>query len=95
MYAVNNVPLRLEARAESDGALLWSWAANASDSEFFSEVLVTDSLIFVSTDQRTYAIDMQTRRPVFSYPAVGKLVLSPNGILYIHNTTNLTAINVK
>jgi hypothetical protein len=96
VYAVNQNPLRLEARAESDGALLWFWTpANLADSKFVSEVLLTNNLAFVSTDRSTYAIDLATRLPVWSYPRSGKLALSANGVLYVHNTTDLTAINVK
>lgn len=96
VYAVNQNPLRLEARAESDGSLLWWWTpANPGDSQFISEVLLTENLAFVSTNRATYAIDLTTHRPVFSYPTSGKLALSANGILYIHNTTDLIAINLK
>jgi hypothetical protein len=96
VYAANVVPLRLEARAESDGALLWWWTPpHPGDSQFVSEVLLTSNLAFVSTNRATYAIDLTTHRPVFSYPLSGKLALSPNGILYIHNTTDLVAINLK
>jgi len=97
LYAVNNLPLGLEARAESDGQLLWSWtpASTQGDKVFVSEVLLTDNLAFVSTDKATYAIDLATHRAVFSYPASGKLSLSANGVLYIHNTTDLIAINLK
>jgi hypothetical protein len=102
LYAVNNNPLRLEARAEGDGSLQWSWTPPAaSDTEFVSEVLLTQNAVIVSTNRSTYAIDRATRRPMWSYPAAGKLALSANGILYIvgHDTfgassTTLTAINL-
>ncbi|RPH40212.1 MAG: hypothetical protein EHM87_22680 [Burkholderiales bacterium] len=103
VYAVNNNPLRLEARAESNGALLWSWTPPASaDTEFASEVLLTRNAVFVSTNQSTYAIDRVSRRTMWSYPAAGNLALSRNGVLYISTQaafgvaeTTLTAINLK
>jgi len=96
VYAVNQNPFRLEARAETDGAMLWSWAPpSPADSLFVSEVLLTDNLAFVTTTLATYAIDLATHRPVFSFPASGKLALSANGILYIHNAIELVAINLK
>jgi len=49
----------------------------------------------VSTNRATYAIDLETHRPVFSYPVFGKLALSANGVLYIQNATDLIAINLK
>jgi hypothetical protein len=96
VYAANNSPLQLEARNESDGSLLWSWVPpQAGDNTFNSEVLLTDSLIFVSTNLATYGIDFTTHRLVFSYPFPGRLALSHNGILYIQGTGPIVAINVK
>jgi len=101
VYAANNNPLRLEARAEADGSLLWSWTPPAAgDSKFVSEVLLTQNTVIVSTNRSTYAIDTTTHHVVWSYPIAGNLALSPNGILYIQSygansaTTTLTAINV-
>jgi outer membrane protein assembly factor BamB len=87
IYAVNNDPLRLEARAEVDGALLWSWdppqGGAPDDITFMSDVLVTDNLVFVSTNAGTYAIDRTTHQSVWSYPQFGSVAISANGILYI------------
>jgi hypothetical protein len=61
-------------------------------------------MIFVSTNLATYGIDATTHQVVWSYPLVGKLALSRNGILYIQGQQSqtspylpgtLTAINVK
>jgi Putative Ig domain/PQQ-like domain len=96
LYAANNNPLRLEARSESDGSLLWSWTPpQAGDNTFDSEVLLTNSMIFVSTNLATYGIDAVTHQLVFSYPFPGRLALSQNGILYIQGTGPIVAINVK
>ena len=84
LYVANERPLRLEARTEADGNLLWSWVPpHPNDTNFTSEVLVTDNLVFVSTNLATYAIDLESQRTVWSYPLVGRLALSRNGILYI------------
>lgn len=96
VYAANEKPLRLEARAETTGALLWSWTPpQAGDTDFESEVLLTDNLAFVSTNIATYAIDLDSHLTVWSYPQTGRLALSRNGILYLEGTDLLTAINVK
>jgi hypothetical protein len=96
VYAVNQIPFRLEARAEADGSLLWSWTPpNPAESQFVSEVLLTKNLAFVSTDRSTYAIDLATHQASFSYPASGKLALSANAILYIQNPTTLVALNLE
>ena len=96
VYAANNSPLRLEARDERDGLLLWSWTPpQAGDTAFNSEVLLTNSMIFVSMNLATYGIDAVTHQLVFSYPFSGRLALSHNGILYIQGTGPIVAINVK
>lgn len=101
VYVANNNPLRVEARAEGDGSLVWSWTPPAAgDTKFVSEVLLTQNTVIVSTNLSTYAIDRTTHHVVWSYPVAGNLALSPNGILYIESydtngtTTTLTAINV-
>jgi outer membrane protein assembly factor BamB len=96
VYAVNNDPVRLEARSEVDGALLWSWVPPAAgDIAFKSEVLLTNNLAFVSTNLSTYAVDLTTHKAVWSYPVTGNLALSSNGVLYLEGTNTLTAINAK
>ena len=96
VYAVNNNPVRLEARAESAGSLLWSWTPpQAGDIRFDSEVLLTDTIVFVSTNLATYGIDRATHKTVWSYPLPGRLALSRNGILYIQGVGPVVAINVK
>jgi outer membrane protein assembly factor BamB len=95
VYAVNDDPLQLEARSETDGSLLWSWAPPASaDTAFISEVLLTKTAMIVSTNVSTYAIDRNTHHAIWSYPQAGNLALSPNGVLYIEGNGTLTAINV-
>jgi putative Ig domain-containing protein/putative pyrroloquinoline-quinone-binding quinoprotein len=101
IYAANNNPLRVEARSEVDGTLIWSWTPPASgDTGFVSEVLLTQNAVIVSTNLSTYAVDRSRHHVVWSYPTAGNLALSPNGILYIEgygafgSTTTLTTINV-
>ena len=96
LYAVNENPLRLEAHAEADGTMLWSWQPQlAGDTDFISEVLLTKNLVFVSTNQATYGIDITTHRAVWSYPLSGRLALSQNGILYLQGEKSLVAINLN
>jgi hypothetical protein len=96
LYAVNNNPLQLEARSETDGSLLWSWVPPASgDVGFKSEVLLTKNLAFVSTNLSTYAVDLTTHKAVWSYPVTGNLALSSNGVLYLEGFNTLTAVNAK
>jgi hypothetical protein len=96
VYAANENPVRLEARAEADGSLVWSWTPpQAGDTKFASEVLLTHNMLFVSTNLAIYGVDLASHQTVWSYPLVGRLALSQNGILYIESNGQLTAINLK
>jgi len=96
LFVPNTKPFRIEARAESDGALLWSWVpGQASETAWKGEPVVTKNLLFVSTNAATYAIDLNTHKPVWSYPFAGRLALTRSGILYIQNDEALVALNLK
>jgi len=96
VYAQNLSPYRIEARAEGDGALLWSWVPGpAAETGWSGEPVVTKNLLFVSAIKATYAIDLATHKVVWSYPMVGRLALTRSGILYIQNQEALVAFNVK
>lgn len=83
VYAGRNNPKSFDALSETTGELLWSWAGTASDAEFHRNVVVTDNLVFVSTDRAIHAIDLATRQPVWTYPVPGMLAISSQGTLYI------------
>jgi hypothetical protein len=96
VYVQNLSPYRIEARNEGDGTLAWSWTpGQAAETTWGGEPVVTNNLMFVSTNLATYAIDMTTHKPVWSYPASGRLALSRSGILYIQNTEAVVAVNLK
>jgi hypothetical protein len=96
LYAPNGNPLRVEARAETDGALQWSWTPQLSvESSFYGAPLVTKNLVFVSTNRATYALDLVSHKPVWSFPLPGHLSISQNGVLYIQGADALVAINLK
>jgi hypothetical protein len=93
--------LNVEARSEATGALLWSWTPPRGDSPrhgsqgFYSDLLVTDNLLFVSTSSHVYAIDLATHAPVWSYWKGGNLAISANGVLYITTGGTIGAVNLK
>jgi hypothetical protein len=64
------------------------------DSEF-GVPLVTNNLAFVSSMKFTYAIDLSTRKVVWTYPLGGMLALSNRGVLYIQAYNQLVAINLQ
>ncbi len=67
----------------STGEVLWSWPGTNGDSAFHRNVVVTDNLLFVSSDRAVYAIDLQSRQTVWSYPVPGMLAISGRKMLYI------------
>lgn len=84
MYVLNSMSNQLEARDLATGAIRWTWvASNTQESLPVGNLVVTDNLIFVGTNQSTYAIDLATHQPVWSTPDVGSLAISSNKILYI------------
>jgi len=96
LYAPNFNPYRIEARAEADGKLLWSWIPPLSgETSFHASPVVTKNLLFASTNLNTYAIDLKSRKVVWSYPAPGYLAISQNGVLYIQSPDALVAVNLK
>lgn len=100
VYNTSNIP-SLVARNEATGAILWSWSPPAHTTMFYGNVVATDSHVFVSsynsiTGGVTHAIDVTTHKAVWSYPRLGNLSISENGILYISNVSDnyLIAINL-
>jgi outer membrane protein assembly factor BamB len=81
LYVVNGD--RVEARSETDGALLWNWQVPARGGTLGGTLALTDNLLFASTESRTYALDLQGRTAVWSYPAGGRPSIGSQGILYI------------
>ncbi|RFP20465.1 hypothetical protein D0T25_14470 [Duganella sp. BJB488] len=95
VFALRDKSLALEARNEADGSLAWSWTPPATVKQWLGNIVLTNNLVFVSTDTATYAIDRNTHMSVWTYPAGGKLLLSSNGVLYINSPTSILAINVR
>jgi outer membrane protein assembly factor BamB len=88
VYAISNGTLY--AIDETTGEDLWLW----SEADLTSNVVVTKSHIFVSSDSQTFAIDVNTQQTVWSYNAGGKLSLASNGQLYIAGD-KLVAISLQ
>jgi outer membrane protein assembly factor BamB len=84
----------LEARRESDGSLLWSYAL--PETFVMRKLLATRNLVFVSDGTRTFAVDIGARLQAWSYPAGGHLALTRDGLLLIARADGtLTALDVK
>lgn len=85
---------RLEAHSEADGSLLWSWAP--TEGPPVGSTILTKNLLFVSSAEATYAIDVASHRTVWSYPAGGgQISLGKAGTLFIALNGSLVAIRLK
>ncbi|HEX8606939.1 MAG TPA: PQQ-binding-like beta-propeller repeat protein [Pseudoduganella sp.] len=83
----------LEARDAATGALQWTSDLLPKGSYW---LVATQNLAFVSSDDRTVAIDLATHRIVWDHPAGGELSISNRGVLYIGGEGGkITAINLR
>lgn len=83
VYATSNETYTLDALDEGTGRVLWSWRPPEQFFEFIGNVVVTDNVVFASTDQRLYAIDLRTRKTRWSAPTPGTLSISANRMLFV------------
>jgi outer membrane protein assembly factor BamB len=100
IYSARNAPATLDALSEADGHVLWSWTPPAGNTSFHRNTVVTNNLVFVSTDANVYAIDLKTHQAVWQYAKPGMLAISGSSILYIVTGAtlsdgNLVAIKLK
>jgi outer membrane protein assembly factor BamB len=106
VIALQQAPLRVEARHVADGRLLWSTqplfdVTQGYDQAFVSEPLLTDNLVFISTERGVYALSREDGRARWYYGKPGTLALSARGVLLIANPGlpglghGVTAINLQ
>lgn len=89
IYAGSGQAARIDALSDTDGHVLWSWTAPAG-SAMHRNLVVTDNLLFASTTESVYAIDLTTHKTVWTYPRPGNLAISGNGTLYIATGATLS-----
>lgn len=100
VFAGSSSQMRLEALSEIDGVEQWSWRPEDGSTAFCRNVIATDSHVFVSTNVAVHAVDLKTRRSVWSLPVPGELALSGHGTLTINegcreSTGRLVAVRLK
>lgn len=106
LIVLRQAPLRVEARRPADGTVLWSYrpyfnaqatAQGSANTSFIGTPVLTDNLVFVSTDLGVYAIDRSSGTPRWFYGKPGHLAISANGTLLIAKPGyggGVTAINL-
>lgn len=96
IYTTNPVLKHIEVHSESTGDSLWSWQPPGNEEVGFGGLIVTDNLVFLSTNKRVYAISLETHQPVWSYWKPGSISMSTNGVLYIASSDGrLGAVNLQ
>lgn len=96
VYSIAAGGTTLEARAAANGDPRWVVNLAESQGERFRSVVVTRSHAFVSSDQRTLAVDLATRKVVWSTAIGGSLALSNRGVLYATGPNGrIMAINLR
>ncbi len=98
LYAPSNENHQLDALSELTGTVLWSWSPPTPQETFIGNVIVTDTLLFVSTTAKTYAIALDGAHDVkWSAPEVGQLAIIPDGKLVIvpEKGTKITAYTLQ
>ncbi len=86
IYAASNQTSAFDALDEQTGAVLWSWTPPSGE-QFVGNIVVTDTLAFVSTNQAVYAIDLTTTHQTkWSAKTPGWLTISPDAKLIVSPT---------
>lgn len=91
VYGISNGTV--VARAESDGALLWSWVPPAGHS--LQTLALTHNLLFAGTGDMTVAVDLASHLSVWSYPMGGDFALSSQGMLLLTSGSKVAAIALR
>lgn len=87
IYAINGGTV--EARAESNGTVIWRWTPPAGTAT--APLIVTESHLLVRTTTATHALDVGSGQSEWSYPVAGHMALADD-TLYIASQATVTAI---
>ncbi len=84
VYAGKNNPVSIDAMDETTGKILWSWTPpSTSDNSFHRNIVLTNNLLFVSTNSHIYAVDIKTKKSVWQYDAPGMITITDNRTLIL------------
>lgn len=83
IYAAGPENDRMDAIDATSGDVIWSWPLPAQANSFHCNMIVTDNLAFLSTDEGVYAIDLATRKQVWKHDAPGCISVAAKDKLVI------------
>lgn len=100
--------LKVEARKLASGDLLWSLPLASKNGPFINlsdGMIVTDNILFVTSANQVWAIDINTHKAVWEYPFGGRIALTSSGVLIVvrdpdtfnlvNDTQTIAAITLK
>lgn len=90
IYAVKNNGL---IALDQSGHQAWVWFQDNENVR--GQLLVTNNLIFVTTNKKTYAISKKTREPVWSYEVTGTLAMGMGHLYVLCDDGTLNSFAVK
>ena len=84
VYLSRANPSELNVLDEATGTVLWSWTPSSNE-KMIGNTILTDTLVFVSTDKAIYAIPTQgsSHAPVWSAAGGGEMALTADGVLVV------------
>lgn len=101
VFIGRSMPASLDALDAATGDIVWSWTPTSEQgNSFFRNVVVTNNLVFASTDKAIFAIDLATRAVAWSYPKPGAISIIADRTLLIteggkETTGRVIAIGLK
>ena len=84
VYLSRADPGQLDALDEATGRVQWSWSAPTGE-KMVGNTILTDTLVFVSTNKAIYAIPVQgsSHTPVWTASGGGEMAMTPDGTLIV------------
>ena len=82
----------VEVFNEITGVKRWKWSSTIGSLN--DQLIITATHMFVCSDTKTVAIDLNSKQEVWSYPAGGKLSIGHQGVLMISDGSELTLVDM-
>jgi outer membrane protein assembly factor BamB len=86
IFVARNSPARVDALNVSDGKIAWSWTPPGNPT-FRGGIVVTDNVLFVSTNENLYALNLSDRSIAWTHDAPGVFAIAPGNLLVLTEAT--------
>ncbi len=88
-------PTKIVARSEVDGKLLWTWYDWFYNDADITNLILTNNILLIGSETRTYAISLDGKEEIWTYPLGGTLTLIGNTLYIANSQGRITAISVE